>query len=415
MQYVLPIYHEGFVADEEIFFDGLLFPTDTIISSVSLSVREAPVGANLTIDILKGGIEQSKIITLTAGSTYETTNIAATFATTERFGLKVKSAGSSVEGSGVSIVLTLAPTSTVTDLTTYLLPIYHEGFAGDEETFFDGLFFPTRSSVSKVILMAREAPTGADLTFDILKDGTEQSATITLTAGSTYETTDITDVTFEASERFGLKTKSIGSSIEGSGISIYLVVTAGVTSATRLTTLDNVKSYMGITDTTDDTILDMLINRVSAWIENYCNRVFGNAIYDQLYDGNNSVSMVVKNAPVTAFATLEIDGEEVLTGDYFWYDYGEVILESGRYGTKRQSIHCVYTAGYTVIPFEVEDVAIKLTAMTFYGKGKDRLGISSKTLGREGSVTYSNTAIPSEVRHVLDSFKFINIGASRAK
>lgn len=296
----------------------------------------------------------------------------------------------------------------------YILPIYHEGFVADEETFFDGLTFPETSTITAIILSARVAPVGANLTIDLLKDGVEQTAIATLTAGSTYETTDITDVAFTVSERLGLITKSVGSSLEGSGVSIFFHVTT-VTVSTRLTTVANVKTYMGITDATDDAIIDVLIDRVSDWIENYCNRVFTSASYNELYDGNNRESLVVKNAPVTAFATLEIDGLAVATGDYFWYDYGEVILEKSRFGTKRQSVHCVYTAGYAVVPNEIEDAAIKLVAMSFYGKGKDRLGISSKTLGREGSVTYTSSSLPDELSHVLDSFKFINVGDSRAK
>jgi hypothetical protein len=296
----------------------------------------------------------------------------------------------------------------------YVLPIYHEGFAADEETFFDGLLFPTASKVTKIILSAREAPTGANLTIDLLKDGVEQSVVATLTAGSTYETTDITDTEFSVAERLGLITKSIGSTIEGASLNVFLVISTTDTTGTRLTTVANVKSYMDITDATDDVIIDVLIDRVSAWVENYCNRIFGSTTYDELYDGNNRESIIVKNAPVTAFTTLEVDDEAVATGDYFWYDYGEVILEKNRFGTKRQSVHCVYVAGFAVVPYEVEDAAIKLVAMSFYNKGKDRLGISSKTLGREGSVTYTSSSIPNEVKNVLDSFRFTNVGDSRA-
>lgn len=182
-----------------------------------------------------------------------------------------------------------------------------------------------------------------------------------------------------------------------------------------LTTIGKVKQYMEIEDNKDDTILTSLMDRVSKFVETYCNRVFASASYDELHDGNSNGSLVVANAPITAFATLEIDDEAVISADYFWYDYGEIILKSGTFGRKRQSVHCVYTAGFSEVPLDVEDAVIKLIAMSFYGKGKDRLGVSSKTLGSEGSITFTTSELPGEIKEVLDAYKFIPVGNNRAK
>lgn len=182
-----------------------------------------------------------------------------------------------------------------------------------------------------------------------------------------------------------------------------------------LTTIGKVKQYLEISDNAEDTILTSLADRVSAFVETYCNRVFASTDYDELYDGNSNRSLVVMNYPITSFTTLEIADLAVVSGDYFWYDYGEIILNKGTFGSKRQSVHCIYTAGFATIPLDIEDVVIKLVAMAFFGKGKDRLGVSSKTLGSEGSITFTKSKLPTEVELVLDAYKQIPVGSNRAK
>jgi len=102
------------------------------------------------------------------------------------------------------------------------LPIIYEGTAQDEDAFFDG-FTPDQSIVvTEITLSARNAPTGADLQIDLLKNSAEQSTITSLTAGSNYETTNITDTTFTTSDTLGLKIKQIGSTVAGESFNIIL-------------------------------------------------------------------------------------------------------------------------------------------------------------------------------------------------
>jgi hypothetical protein len=98
---------------------------------------------------------------------------------------------------------------------TKYITFYNEGNAVDEETIIDGMYFDNTIGINKITLHAKTAPTGANLTVDILKDGAEQSKIATLTDGSTYEKTSITTEYYSPLERFGLKIKSIGSGVSG--------------------------------------------------------------------------------------------------------------------------------------------------------------------------------------------------------
>lgn len=102
------------------------------------------------------------------------------------------------------------------------LTFYFEGICQDENTIIDGLFFDSTIYIDKITLHARVAPTGANLTVDLVKNNVEASKIATLTDGSTYQRTDITDVSYDTTERFGLKIKSVGSTEAGQGLTVIV-------------------------------------------------------------------------------------------------------------------------------------------------------------------------------------------------
>lgn len=96
----------GTAQDEVIVFDGLQFQSNVKITKVGIYTAEAPIGANLTIDLLKNSIEQNHISTLTDGSNYEITDVNdISYVTSERLGLKIKSIGSTKPGAGIIVTI----------------------------------------------------------------------------------------------------------------------------------------------------------------------------------------------------------------------------------------------------------------------------------------------------------------------
>ena len=66
-----------------------------------------------------------------------------------------------------------------------------------------------------------------------------------------------------------------------------------------LTTLANVKEFLGITSTDYDSLLSNLIVRATYSIEKFCQRVLRSDDYRQFYDGDGSDELVLINYPVT--------------------------------------------------------------------------------------------------------------------
>lgn len=97
-------YHEGQCIDEDIFVDDFYFLTSVIIAEVSITARDVPTGQDITIDILKDGVETGKILILTDGSKSKITSISGLeFLTSNKFGLKIKSVGSTNPGGGLCV------------------------------------------------------------------------------------------------------------------------------------------------------------------------------------------------------------------------------------------------------------------------------------------------------------------------
>lgn len=101
-----------------------------------------------------------------------------------------------------------------------MVNFYFEGIVVDEDIIIDGIYFNQSSYIRKITINARVAPTGANLTIDILKDGSEETNLATLTDASLYETTSLDAIEFSSAERFGLKIKSVGSTNPGQGLNI---------------------------------------------------------------------------------------------------------------------------------------------------------------------------------------------------
>ncbi len=96
------------------------------------------------------------------------------------------------------------------------IPIY--GQAVDEEIVFDGFKFEEAVDITGVALFAREAPAGAALTVDFLKDGAEQTKIATLADGATKQKSSIAGLSYGTLEDLGLKIKSVGTTDPGNGV-----------------------------------------------------------------------------------------------------------------------------------------------------------------------------------------------------
>ena len=83
--------------------------------------------------------------------------------------------------------------------------------------------------------------------------------------------------------------------------------------AVDLVTLADVKEYMGITSSDDDSLLERLITAESQRINTYCDRHFRNKTYVEFYNGTGQRRLRLRNFPVTSVHHLAIGNKLAFT------------------------------------------------------------------------------------------------------
>lgn len=173
-----------------------------------------------------------------------------------------------------------------------------------------------------------------------------------------------------------------------------------------LTTLDRMKLMLGLSDIADertDTIVTLLINRASSWIERQTGRHLGRQSYRQWYDADGQQELVTLEYPIIKVEYIKEDGKLV---DPTRYDYtqtsnvGVIYRDEGwlkagyRHGlaydivAPKRVIEVSYTAGYVLpkdateddpqtLPADLEGLLWDIVSLTYTNLQNGSQGLSS--------------------------------------
>lgn len=186
-----------------------------------------------------------------------------------------------------------------------------------------------------------------------------------------------------------------------------------------LTTLDAVRPWVIGTDAGDaDVLLARLITAASALICNYTDRPsFGLQSITERHDGSGRDYLLLRQWPAVSvgsivFGPTIIDtpaaGRPLSDG----YVLGppppgggaqRLLLVGHRLPRGRSNVEVTYTAGYAVVPADVEQACIEIVGEAF--KRKERIGQLSKTLGGQETIAFSQADMNAAVRAMLDPYR----------
>ncbi len=191
-----------------------------------------------------------------------------------------------------------------------------------------------------------------------------------------------------------------------------------------LTTAANVKSYLGITASTYDTILGNLVASASEAIERYCRAAFTETEYTEYYDGDdNGVErdrILLKRRPVISVTSVYDDvtqpptwpaGDVVDSDDYAVYlDEGIVQLYGGNtFNTGQRNVRVIYVAGYVAIPTDIEQACNMLVADWFHRGHVGADGFTSENVGGDYSYSTEPNQWPAAVKAILGKYRNVAI------
>lgn len=104
--------------------------------------------------------------------------------------------------------------------------------------------------------------------------------------------------------------------------------------------------------------LDKIITGVSAAMQSYASRNFVSQAYAVTLDGAGSDRVSLPNTPITAVASVSIDGVSVppaptVTSSGFVFSDTQVLLRGYRFCRGVQNAAIAYTAGFATIPADI--------------------------------------------------------------
>lgn len=185
--------------------------------------------------------------------------------------------------------------------------------------------------------------------------------------------------------------------------------------AIDLTTVASVKQYLGIknTDTTADTLLTWLVTAVSKWILTQLGRDIQQTTYTEVVNGDDTQSLTLANQPVVSVLDpggVVVNGDVIpkrvttLPGDTGWVLLNGRLLLVGYYFVWGfGNCQITYTAGYATVPEDLAQATIHMVGEVY--RGRDRHGLSSRTVPQGETLTFRPDAIPFFISYVIDSYK----------
>jgi hypothetical protein len=214
-----------------------------------------------------------------------------------------------------------------------------------------------------------------------------------------------------------------------------------------LTTLQNVKDFLGITnDSADDFLQGLITANGYFWLE-YCSLGNQNQVntqsplnsvctFNETYDGNGSFRFYLRNRPIISIVQLQING--VTITPVTQYGQAGVVIDgdakslaivrggsgtapsftfagwpwgggNGQYFQKGiQNINVQYTAGYAVTPFDVELASKQTVALTY--QQRDRLDVASQAMAYgAGTVSFRAFAIPPLALATMNNYRRVSM------
>jgi len=192
-----------------------------------------------------------------------------------------------------------------------------------------------------------------------------------------------------------------------------------------LTSLANLKTYLNISGTTNNTFMETLVDRATALMEEYTRRNLkardysydsDSEDYDKdnaVMDGNDRDVLILPQRPVNSLTTLRVNEQAISesTGVYVcgWMidkKRGMVRLRCYLFTKGMDNVELAYNAGYSTVPDDLEQACIEQAAWMYKQSpvGQGLLGVSSRSL-QDGSISYTAKDLLPQVKLVLQNYK----------
>lgn len=159
-----------------------------------------------------------------------------------------------------------------------------------------------------------------------------------------------------------------------------------------------------------NTQIDNFINAVSVRFESYCDRKFVSRTHTEYLDGKGARILYPKQYPITSVTSIHddmdwvwADSTLISSDNYRIADDNSIVFKSNTtVADARQNIKLVYDAGYSDIPYDLEDACINevLRILNIFPE----LGVDEKR-SNDYLIKYTKEPFMSETVLVLNKYR----------
>lgn len=180
--------------------------------------------------------------------------------------------------------------------------------------------------------------------------------------------------------------------------------------------LQKAKYFLDIdfADTSDDFLLEELLNQSVDTIETYCNRKFKRAIYTEEVKGYNT--LYVKNTPIIDVLELIDEDDEVISCRFTedkitLFRKGKTSLTGAIRPDEPiiKKYFVSYEGGYDVIPQAISKVIIEMIMIAYEEIKNKTISVKNRNEGSVSQTFLDKVSIQERHKEILDTYKIINI------
>lgn len=191
------------------------------------------------------------------------------------------------------------------------------------------------------------------------------------------------------------------------------VSTAATKEQRALITLENLRLQIPLLQSVADATLGAMIEAATAIIERQCGRILASETLVETFDNDCFSSVLhLSRAPVTAVASVTLDGTALTADDYrVKADNGQVFaIASGRTMPWQSGLVVItYTAGYVAFPADLQRACAELVSASLSSGSRDQ-ALKVEDIPGVGRYEYwvgaiGNTGIPTTVTELLRPYR----------
>jgi len=179
--------------------------------------------------------------------------------------------------------------------------------------------------------------------------------------------------------------------------------------ATAIVTLSDIYEFLSVSGSSDDTLIQNLIDRKTQEFETYCQLdSFYVNDYVEYYDGDGAPYLFVKNHPINSITEIASDSDwtwgtdtVIDSSDYRIVEKNHIAYKS-YFNEGLQNIKVSYNAGYSVIPLDIVEALIEEVTRIYHRRKE--IDVFIKTL-QDGSQHRIPSGLMPSTKSILGKYR----------